>query len=639
MTVDRSTDTKISSGSSDCDAKALTVMPCIRRAAVVVMIVTPVAKCPMAWRKDALSGGLTTPIRYGNVSRRKPGSAILQDIRLLQSEIHEILHSVRIRDPRHGAPGTRLRARPHLAGGARRTGGPAVLLPGADRRPASPRRTGDQPDGRQGRLCACPPARRDLDGRHRSQSRGLARPGELPGRGRWARRVHACRYALLRACLLGTAAGNDHLDPRIGYGGRPDEGGPAGMIEARALNVEKVREDFPTLARRIHGRPLVYLDSAATSQKPAAVIDAMDDYYRRYNANPHRGVYAISEEATAAYESARQRVATFINAASPKEVIFTRNTTEAITLVRYSWGRANVRAGDRILLTEMEHHSNLVPWQLLAKEVGATLEFLYIDDQGLLQLNELEHRLQGIRLLAITHQSNTLGTINPIKAIVEAAHRAGALVLIDGAQAVPHMPVDVRGLGVDFYAFSGHKMCGPTGIGVLWARRALLEAMPPFLGGGDMIKRVSLNEASWNDLPWKFEAGTPSVAEGIGLGAAVDYLSGFGMDAVRAHERTLIDYAMERLQDIPGITLYGPRDPELHGGAVSFTLPNIHPHDLATLVDREGIAVRAGHHCTQPLMDRLGVPATTRASFYIYNRADEVDQLVNGIQKAQKVFA
>jgi len=411
------------------------------------------------------------------------------------------------------------------------------------------------------------------------------------------------------------------------------------MIEARVLNVEKVREDFPILARRIYGRPLVYLDSAATSQKPAAVIDAMDDYYRRYNANPHRGVYAISEEATAAYESARQRVATFINAASTREVIFTRNTTEAINLVRYSWGRANVRAGDRILLTEMEHHSNLVPWQLLAKEVGATLEFLCIDDQGLLQLDDLERKLEGIRLLAITHQSNTLGTINPIKAIVEAAHRAGALVLIDGAQAVPHMPVDVRALGVDFYAFSGHKMCGPTGIGVLWARRALLEAMPPFLAGGDMIKRVSLKEASWNDLPWKFEAGTPSVAEGIGLGAAVDYLSGFGMDAVRAHERTLIDYAMERLQDIPGITLYGPRDPELHGGAVSFTLPNIHPHDLATLVDREGIAVRAGHHCTQPLMDRLGVPATTRASFYIYNRADEVDQLVDGIQKAQKVFA
>ena len=411
------------------------------------------------------------------------------------------------------------------------------------------------------------------------------------------------------------------------------------MIQARAINAEAVRADFPILGRRINGKPLVYLDSAATSQKPAAVIDVMDDYYRRYNANPHRGVYTISEEATAAYESARNRVATFINAPSPKEVVFTRNTTEAINLVRYSWGRTNIRSGDRILLTEMEHHSNLVPWQLLAQEVGARLEFLCIDDDGLLMLEQLERKLDGIKLLAITHQSNTLGTINPIKALTEAAHRAGALVLVDGAQAVPHMPVDVQDLGVDFYAFSGHKMCGPSGIGVLWARRALLEAMPPFLGGGDMIRRVHLTDATWNDLPWKFEAGTPSVAEGIGLGAAVDYLNGLGMESVRAHERTLVDYAMEKLQDVPEITIYGPKDPGLHGGSISFTLPNIHPHDLATLIDREGIAVRAGHHCTQPLMDRLGVPATTRASFYIYNRPDDVDQLVIGIQKAQKVFA
>ncbi|HEY9289508.1 MAG TPA: cysteine desulfurase [Candidatus Dormibacteraeota bacterium] len=411
------------------------------------------------------------------------------------------------------------------------------------------------------------------------------------------------------------------------------------MIQTRPVNAAQVRADFPIMARTVHGKPLVYLDSAATSQKPVTVIDAMDDYYRRYNANPHRGVYAISEEATAAYESARERVATFINAPSPKEVIFTRNTTEAINLVRYSWGRANVKAGDRILLTEMEHHSNLVPWQLLAHEVGARLEFLCIDDDGLLMLEQLDRKLDGVKLLAIAHQSNTLGTINPIKAITAAARRAGALVLVDGAQAVPHMPVDVQDLDVDFYAFSGHKMCGPTGIGVLWARRALLQAMPPFLGGGDMIKRVHLTDASWNDLPWKFEAGTPSVAEGIGLGAAVDYLGQFGMDNVRNHERTLVDYAIEKLQDVSGITLYGPKDPELHGAAVSFTLPNIHPHDLATLIDREGIAVRAGHHCTQPLMDRLGVPATTRASFYIYNRPEEVDQLVTGIQKAIKVFA
>ena len=411
------------------------------------------------------------------------------------------------------------------------------------------------------------------------------------------------------------------------------------MIQTRTLNAQAVRDDFPILDRRINGKPLVYLDSAATSQKPAAVIDVMDDYYRRYNANPHRGVYTISEEATAAYEGARQRVASFINAASPKEVVFTRNTTEAINLVRYSWGRANLKAGDRLLLTEMEHHSNLVPWQLLAAEVGARLEFLQIDDQGLLRLEELDQKLDGVRLLAIVHQSNTLGTINPIQAIAQAAHRAGAMVLVDGAQSVPHMAVDVQQLGADFYAFSGHKMCGPTGIGVLWARRTLLEAMPPFLAGGDMIKRVRLNEASWNDLPWKFEAGTPSVAEGIGLGAAVDYLNQFGMDRIREHERTLVDYALEKLQEVAGITIYGPRDSSLHGGAISFTLPDVHPHDLATLIDREGIAVRAGHHCTQPLMERLGVPATTRASFYIYNRPDEVDQLVTGIQKAVKVFA
>ena len=411
------------------------------------------------------------------------------------------------------------------------------------------------------------------------------------------------------------------------------------MIETRGLDVQAIRSQFPILNREIHGHPLVYLDSANTSQKPEPVIQAIDDYYRRYNANIHRGVYQIAEEATAAYEEARQKVARFINAASTKEVIFTRNITEAINLVRYSWGRANIHQGDRILLTEMEHHSNLVPWQLLAAESGAELDFLPIDDDGLLELDGLERKLHGVRLLAFAHQSNTLGTINPVRALVEAGHRAGALVLIDGAQAVPHMPVDVQALGADFYGFTGHKMCGPTGIGVLWARRELLEAMPPFLAGGEMIKRVHLRDASWNDLPWKFEAGTQAIAEAIGLGVAVDYLSQLGMARVREHERTLVDYGLERLQDVSGITLYGPREPEIHGGAISFTIPGIHPHDLATLIDRDGIAVRAGHHCTQPLMDRLGVPATTRASFYIYNEAAEIDQLVSGIQKAQKVFA
>ncbi|HYM51542.1 MAG TPA: cysteine desulfurase [Candidatus Limnocylindrales bacterium] len=409
-------------------------------------------------------------------------------------------------------------------------------------------------------------------------------------------------------------------------------------MQTRSLDVEAIRNDFPILERTVNGRPLVYLDSAATSQKPRSVIEAMDDYYRCHNANPHRGVYALSEEATQAYESARDRVASFIHANSRREVVFTRNTTEAINLVRYSWGRANVRAGDRILLTEMEHHSNLVPWQLLAAEVGAQLDFLEIDDRGMLRLDDLDRRVAGARLVAFTHQSNTLGTINPVRAIAAAAHRAGATVLVDGAQATPHMPVDVQALDVDFYAFSGHKMCGPTGIGVLWGRRALLEAMPPFLGGGDMIKRVHLRDATWNELPWKFEAGTPAVAEGVGIGAAVDYLCGLGMERVRAHERTLVEYALERLQDVTGITLYGPPDSELHGASVSFSLDAIHPHDLATLIDREGIAVRAGHHCTQPLMDRLGVPATTRASFYVYNRPDEIDQLVEAIGKAQKVF-
>jgi cysteine desulfurase/selenocysteine lyase len=405
------------------------------------------------------------------------------------------------------------------------------------------------------------------------------------------------------------------------------------------LDTAAIRRDFPILDRVINGKPLVYLDSAATSQKPSAVIEAMDDYYRRYNANPHRGVYAISEEATAAYEGAREKVARFINAQSLKEIVFTRNTTEAINLVAHTWGRVNIRQGDRILLTEMEHHSNLVPWQLLAQATGAELDFLGIDDHGLLLLDQLDRKLQGCKLMAFTHQSNTLGTVNPVEAMTAAAHRAGALVLVDGAQAVPHRPVDVQALGIDFYAFSGHKMCGPTGIGVLWARRALLEAMPPFLSGGDMIKRVHLRDATWNDLPWKFEAGTQAVAEGVGLGAAVDYLAAQGMDRIQRHEQTLVEYGLERLQDIPGIQVYGPPDSSVHGGSISFSLPNIHPHDLATLVDQDGVAVRAGHHCTQPLMERLGVPATTRASVYLYNTPEEIDCLVTAVVKAQKVFS
>jgi len=405
------------------------------------------------------------------------------------------------------------------------------------------------------------------------------------------------------------------------------------------LDVARIKKDFPLLQQQIDGHRLVYLDSAASSQKPQAVLDAMDEAYTTYFANVHRSVYKIAAESTERYEDARRKIATFINSPSPSNVVFSKNVTEAINLVAYSWGRANLHKGDVVVLTEMEHHANIVPWLMLKEERGIELRWLGLTDDYQLDLSDLDEKLDGAKLLSFTALSNVLGTITPIRELADAAHAAGALCLVDAAQYVPHIPTDVQALGCDFLGFTGHKMCGPTGIGVLWARRSLLNAMPPFLGGGDMIKRVTLTEASWNDLPWKFEAGTPSVAEGIGLGAAVDYLGQFGMDNVRRHERTLVDYAMEKLQEVPGIAVYGPRDPELHGGAISFTLPNIHPHDLATLIDREGIAVRAGHHCTQPLMDRLGVAATTRASFYIYNRTEEVDQLVSGIQKAQQVFA
>ncbi len=401
--------------------------------------------------------------------------------------------------------------------------------------------------------------------------------------------------------------------------------------------VADIRKDFPILTREVHRHELIYLDSAATSQKPLPVIAAMDRFYRTYNANIHRGVYTISEEATAAYEAARGQVARFIHAASPKEVVFVRNATEAINLVAYAWGRANIRAGDRMVSTVMEHHSNLVPWQQLAAEKGADLRFVDIDDRGLLRMDQYDEFIRGARLVAFTHVSNALGTVNPVEYMTARAHAQGAVVLVDGAQAVPHRPVDVQALGVDFYAASGHKMCGPMGSGFLWGRRELLEAMPPFLFGGDMIKSVRLEKTLFNDLPWKFEAGTPAVAEGIGLGAAVDYLSGIGMDWVQQHERTLVDYALEKLQEVERIVIYGP-PAELRGGVVSFNQPGIHPHDVASLVDREGVAVRAGHHCAMPLMHRLDVAATTRASFYVYNQPDEIDKLVEALKAAQQVF-
>jgi len=404
------------------------------------------------------------------------------------------------------------------------------------------------------------------------------------------------------------------------------------------LDVWAVRRDFPILHQEVNGHPLVYLDNAASSQKPLRVIEAIDAYYRRYNANVHRGIHKLSEEATTAYEDARRKVARFINARTPKEVIFTRNTTESINLVAYSWGRANIREGDEILLTQMEHHSNLVPWQLLAQEKGARLRFIPVTDDGLLDLDAMDELItERTRLVSVVHMSNVLGTINPVEEIIHRAHEAGALVLLDGAQSVPHLKVDVQALDCDFLAFSGHKMCGPTGIGVLYGKRELLEAMPPFLGGGDMIREVYLERSTWNSLPWKFEAGTPSIAQGIGLGYAVDYLTEIGMDAIHAHEQEVAAYALSRLSEIPGITIYGP-PVKLRGGVVSFNLEGVHPHDMATILDAEGVAIRAGHHCAQPLMRRLGVVATARASFYLYNTCEEVDALVRAVEKARQVF-
>ena len=415
--------------------------------------------------------------------------------------------------------------------------------------------------------------------------------------------------------------------------------GASAAEPVRALDPHTVRGDFPILGTTVHGKPLIYLDSASTSQKPSVVIEAVDEFYREYNANVHRGIYEIGERATAAYEEARGRVARFIGASDPRQVIFTRNATEAINLVAYSWGRQNIGRGDAIVLTEMEHHANLVPWQLLVQERDGDLEFIPITDEGVLRLEVFEVLLRlKPKLVAFTHVSNTLGTINPVAEMIEMAHAAGALVLIDGAQAVPHVPVDVEALGADFYAFSGHKMLAPLGSGALWARRELLEAMPPFLSGGEMIREVHLRRSEWNDLPWKFEAGTPDASAAIGLGVAADYLRGLGMDAVREHERELVAYALETLaRDVPGIELYGP-PADLRGGVVPFNLPGIHPHDVAQVLDRSGVAVRAGHHCTMPLHERLDLAATARASFNVYSTREDVDALVAGLLEVQRVF-
>ncbi len=400
-----------------------------------------------------------------------------------------------------------------------------------------------------------------------------------------------------------------------------------------------LRTDFPVLERRVDGKPLVYLDSAATSQKPRQVLEAMDSYYRRSNANVHRGVYSLAREATELFEGARDRVARFAGW-DTATTIFTRNATEAINLVAYTWGRQNVGPGDEVLITEMEHHSNIVPWQLLCRERGARLRYLGVSDEGTLSLDELDAVLaEGrVKLVGVVHVSNVLGTINPVAEIAARAHAAGAACLVDGSQAVPQLPFEVADVGADFYAWTGHKALGPTGIGVLHARRELLESMPPFLGGGDMIARVDFDSSTWNELPWKFEAGTSAIAEGVGLGAAVDYLSSVGMEAVRAHERELGAYALERLPQVPGIRVVGPTDPDARGGVVSFAIEGIHPHDIAEICDREGVCVRAGHHCAQPLMRRLGVTATARASFHVYNTREDVDRLIDALHEARSVF-
>lgn len=403
--------------------------------------------------------------------------------------------------------------------------------------------------------------------------------------------------------------------------------------------IDTAREDFPILSRQIKpGVPLVYLDSAATSQKPQAVIEAMNAYYQQMNANIHRGVHTLAEEATAGYEAAREKIARFINASGPDEIIYTRNTTEAINLVAYSWGRRFLNPGDVVILTEMEHHSNLVPWQILAAEKSIRLEFISVGDDFRLDPDSY-NRLLSLKpkLVAFTHMSNVLGTINPAKEMVRLAHQAGALVLIDGAQSVPHFPVDVQDLDVDFMAFSAHKMCGPTGIGALYGRRSLLEEMPAFLGGGDMIRSVQLRSFQPNDLPHKFEAGTPAIAEAIGFGAAIDYLESVGMGQIESHEKQVTSYGLERLSEIPGLKIFGP-GVEQKGGVISFTMQGIHPHDVAQLLDRDGIAVRAGHHCAMPLHQKFNLPATSRASFYLYSTKSEVDQLAASLEKVIRLF-
>lgn len=410
------------------------------------------------------------------------------------------------------------------------------------------------------------------------------------------------------------------------------------MLETH-LDVQRVRADFPILTREVRpGVPLIYLDSTATSQKPSVVIDTMDVFYRTNYGNINRGIHVLAEESTAMYEGARAKTAAFINAPAARQVIFTRNTTESINLVAYTWGRKNLKAADTVILTEMEHHSNLVPWHILAQEVGIKLEFIPVGEDGLLDMQVYQQLLEKKpKLVSFTHMSNVLGTITPAAEIIQLAHQAGAVTLVDGAQSVPHFAVDVQALDIDFLAFSAHKMCGPSGIGVLYGKKALLEEMPPFLGGGDMIKSVHLRSFVPNSIPHKFEAGTPAIAEAVGLGSAIDYLNSVGMDKIARHEHEIVAYALDRLAEVPGLTVFGPTA-EHKGGVVSFTMKSVHPHDISQILDAQGIAIRAGHHCAQPLHEKYHIPATARASFYLYSTFAEVDRLAEGLYKVIDMF-
>ncbi len=412
-------------------------------------------------------------------------------------------------------------------------------------------------------------------------------------------------------------------------------------MQTSALSTENIRKDFPILQRMVRdGKPLVYLDNASTTQKPNQVIDAISDYYKNHNANVHRAVYALAEESTEAYEKTREKISKFLNIKNKEEVIFVRGTTEAINLVAYTWGRQNIKKGDIIVTTEYEHHSNIVPWQLLAKEKGAKLEYIGINDNGELILDHLDSYLKTgkVKLVTFSQMSNVLGTISNSEEIIKRCKKAGVKILVDGAQSVPHMKVDIEKLDCDFFAFSAHKMLGPTGVGVLWVRKEILETMPPFHGGGDMIREVHKYETTWNDLPYKFEAGTPNIADVIGFSAAIDYLSNIGMDAIRQHEIDLTKYALEKMSQVKGITIYGVKDILNRGGVISFNFHDVHPHDVATIIDREGIAVRSGHHCAQVLMERLNVAATNRASFYIYNTKEDVDKLIKSLEKVSELY-